>query len=69
MNDGLQPDRSVTGPPALEVLTDRGDVERPGAQGTRERSTPFGEIEALQIGMQPSTPTRSGTLLVDDGER
>ena len=43
-------------------------VERTGAQGTRERSSPFGELEALQGGVHPGTPPGKGTAHVDDGE-
>jgi len=50
----------------LEERPDGCQVQRPRAQGTRERSTPFGEIEAPQVGVQPRTPTGSGALRVDD---
>lgn len=51
----------------LEVRPHRGGVKRSAAQGTRDSSTPFGELEALQITVQPSTTTRPGTVDVDDG--
>ena len=50
------------------MLTERRGVEQPGAQGTGDRATPFGELEASQVDMQPGTPTRSGALRVGDGE-
>ncbi len=37
-------------------------------QGTRERSSPFGELETLQVGVHPGTAPRKGTPRVDDGE-
>ena len=64
MNDGTCNQASATGRPGLDVLADRCDVEFTHAQGTRERSTPFGEFEALQIGMQPGTTTGSAATRV-----
>ena len=49
----------------LESGSDRRDVERRRAQGTGERSAPFGELEAVQIGMQPGAPTRSTAPIID----
>jgi hypothetical protein len=65
MNDGHRNGRRSTGP-VLEVLPDVVQVDRTGAQGTWYRSTPFGQVEALQVGMQPSTTSREGTVRVDD---
>lgn len=67
MNDGTCNLASATGRPGLEVLANRRDVEGSHAQGTRERSTPFGEIEARQVGMQPRTATGSAATPVDLG--
>ena len=47
------------------MVADRGGVDRARAQGTRERSTPFGEVEALRVGMQPRTPSGFGATHVD----
>jgi hypothetical protein len=51
----------------LEVLAHRGGVERSCVQGTRESTTPFGEVEAREVGMQPGTPTRPAASRVDHG--
>lgn len=51
------------------MLAERRGVEHPGAQGTGDRATPFGELEASQVDVQPGTSTRSGALRVGDGER
>lgn len=52
----------------LERPQDGRRVERADAQGAGERSSPFGELEALQVGVQPGTSPGEGTVLVDDGE-
>ena len=65
MNDGQarSVDRAI-----LEVLPHGGDVERTSAQSTRESTTPFGEVEALRVGVQPGSPTRSVTARVHHGK-
>lgn len=52
----------------LEVAPHGCRVDRSDAQGARYRSTPFGELEALQVGVQPGTSPGEGTTRVDDGE-
>ncbi len=64
MNDGHT---CCGGAVLLESCSDRCGVEVPRAQGTGERSTPFGELEAVQVGVQPCAPSRSRTRLVDLG--
>ncbi len=49
------------------MLAHRTGVERPGVQGTRESATPFGEVEACEVGVQPSTPTRPAASRVGHG--
>ena len=63
MNDGV-----VLGPSGLEVVPDRRGVQRFDPQRTGERSTSFRELQALQVGVQPGTPTRADALRIDHGE-
>jgi len=49
------------------VLTHLSDVERIRAQCAGERSTPFGEVQASLVRMQPGAPTGQGAPRVDDG--
>jgi len=58
----------VPGDLGLEVPTDRRGVERSGTQRARERSTTFGELEAVQVGVQPCAPPGQGRRPVEDGE-
>jgi len=58
----------VPGDLGLETGPDGCDVQRSCTQGARERSTTFGKIETVQVGMQPRAPARQGRGPVDDGE-
>jgi hypothetical protein len=50
------------------VSPDGRRVERPRAQGAGERTSSFGELETLQVGVHPGTSAHEGTAGVDDGE-
>ena len=49
------------------MLTHLSDVERIRAQCAGERSTPFGEVQASLVSVQPGAPTGQGAPRVDDG--
>lgn len=58
-----------SGPFGFELRTNALGVHRVHPEGTREGTSSFGQAEARQIPVQPSTATRQGRPRIQDGDQ